>query len=330
MAESINARVKGIIERRRAEKRETLALRREEIFLRIPRIEQIEKRLDETGIKLINCVLDGSCKPEEAVIKIMQENRLMNAEKEELLGENGYSADYIDDRVQCEKCGDSGFVGEKICSCVRAELNRTLLSEANLSDKLSNQTFDSFRLDVYSSLPDPVLGISPRENAQSIFNLCARFAEGFPSGENLFFTGGCGLGKTFLSSAIANYLIEKGTDVLYISANSLFPILEDLHFNRSVAEENRFLVRHALECELLILDDLGAEFVTPFTSAELFRIINNRQLAGGSTIISTNLELGELKSRYSERIYSRIAGDYEVVIFLGDDIRRKLKNGGQK
>ncbi len=326
---SIASRVSEIIEAREQLKKAELERRRAEVFARLPRVREIERRLDATGLSLINSVLDGSCEPEEAVRRIMAENRAANAERLRLLRENGYDEDYIEPRVVCEKCGDKGYVRGSVCSCVQAELNKRLLSDANLSEKLSGQTFESFRFDCYSDEPDPNFGFSPLKNIKSVYALCLDFAENFRSTDkNLFFTGGCGLGKTFLSSAIVNRLAAEGEDVLYISANSLFPILEALHFNRETSDENRYLVSHADDCALLVLDDLGAEFVTPFTTAELFRIINDRLLNNRKTIISTNLSLDEMRDRYSERICSRITGGYEIVGFFGEDIRKKLKMEG--
>ena len=323
-------RVSEIIENRRQELQLEAQARRNEIFAKFPRIKEIEERLDATGIKMMNCVLSGSCEPEEAVRRIMSENRAVCEEKRRILTENGYDPDYIEPRSLCEKCGDTGYADGKICSCIKAELNKSMVSDANLSEKLSGQTFEGFRFNFYSDVPDANLGFSPRENIRSVYGLCKDFAENFDqTDKNLFFTGDCGLGKTYLSSAIANYLIANGTDVLYISANSLFPILEDLHFNRPVSEENRYIVGHATDCDLLILDDLGAEFVTPFTIAELFRILNDRLLNNKNMIISTNMDFDELKRRYSDRISSRIIGSFEVVGFFGDDIRKKMKMEGQ-
>ncbi len=323
---SLKAKASKIIERRKSVRKAEYEARKSEIFARLPRVGEIERRLDQTGINLINMVLDGSCEPDEAVNKIMLENRIANDEKRRLLSENGFSPDALDNKPLCAKCGDTGFFEGEICSCVRAELSRELLSEANLTGKQPEQTFDAFRFDYYSPVPDTNLGISPLENIRSVFALCKSYAENFETEKrNLFFTGGCGLGKTFLSSAIVNALVGKGVDVIYVSANSLFPILEDLHFNREVSEQNQYLVRRVFDSELLILDDLGAEFVTQFTSSELFRIINNRLLDERNTVISTNMDLGELRSKYSERIYSRIAGSFEIVAFFGEDIRRKKK-----
>ena len=324
---NIKGRAAEIAAQRQQLRRERLEKRQEEIFARFPRIKEIETALDRTGLSLMSRVAEGAMTPEAAVDEIMAENRDCVRERTELLTGAGYAADYLEDKPICARCGDSCFVQGRPCSCVLTELDRELAAEANLSEKLAAQTFKSFRLDCYSELADPAIGISPRENMRSILGICEKFVENFGSSEeNLFFTGGCGLGKTYLSSAIANELLSRGEDVLYVSANSLFPILEDLHFNRDVSENRRYLVDHVLSARLLILDDLGSEFVTPFTSAELFRIVNNRLLQGEQTVISTNLSIDDTQRRYSSRLYSRLIGGYTIIKFFGDDIRWKLKN----
>ncbi|MGN1098623.1 MAG: ATP-binding protein, partial [Clostridia bacterium] len=320
----IKSRANRIIEQRKIKNKDELKQRREEIFKLFPRIEEIEKNFDATGMKLMRSVAEDGFDAEKAVRQIMLENRLASQEKREILNNGGYPPDYIDEKPLCAVCSDTGYVDGHLCSCVKAELNKELATEANLSEKLSSQTFSGFRFDYYSSVPDESIGISPMDNIKSVYRLCERFAKNFETtDENLFFTGACGLGKTYLSSSIANYLIDKGVDVLYVSANSLFPILEDLHFNRNVSEKNQYLVEHVFDADLLILDDLGAEFVTPFTSAELFRIINSRLINEKKMIISTNMDEYELRKKYhdSDRIYSRIAGNFNIVAFFGEDIR---------
>ena len=325
---NIKLRAAEIIEQRKISRRELLEQKKQEIFLKFPRIKEIERQFDETGIKLMRCVADGSKTAEEAVLKIMQENRLANQEKHNILTSAGYGADYIDDKPMCSMCSDTGYVGDKLCSCVKSEINKELFSEANLSEKLSSQTFDSFRLELYSDVPDTNLGISPRENMRMNYFDCKKYADNFNNiYNNLFFTGGCGLGKTYLSSAIANELIANGVDVLYVSSNLLFPILEDLHFNRRVSEKNQYLVEHVFDADLLILDDLGAEFITQFTASELFRIINSRLLDEKKMIISTNLSVSEIEKKYSPRVFSRIVGSFDIIKFFGEDIRWKIKNG---
>ena len=75
--------------------------------------------------------------------------------------------------------------------------------------------------------------------------------------------------------------------------------------------------------DLLIIDDLGTELNNAFVTSQLFLCINERLLARKSTIISTNLSLDELQNEYSERIFSRLISNYEIMLILGDDIRIK-------
>ncbi len=324
---NINGRIRELIQERKDLRRDRLEQRRQEIFSRFPRVKEIEARLDSTGFSMMSRVIDGSETPDSAVEKIMAENRAFVRERTAVLTSAGYAADYLDDNPVCSVCGDTGYIDGRPCSCVMNELDGELAADANLSEKLAGQTFAGFRLDCYSPVPDPALGISPRDNMRSVLEICRKFADGFDSpGESLFFTGGCGLGKTYLSSAIAHELLRRGVDVLYVSANSLFSVLEDIHFNRNVSEKSRYIADHALDARLLILDDLGSEFVTPFTSSELFRIVNNRLLDGKKTVISTNLSIDETEKRYSARLHSRIVGGYTIIKFFGEDLRWKLKN----
>ena len=73
----------------------------------------------------------------------------------------------------------------------------------------------------------------------------------------------------------------------------------------------------------MIIDDLGAEFSTRFTSSVLENLINERICNDLPTIISTNCTLDDIKKLYSERMYSRIAGCFKRFMFIGKDIRIK-------
>lgn len=313
--------------RQRKEKRDALIKeRKNEIYLTIPRIGEIENRLSATGMLLLSRVADSEMTPEEFVAHIMAENRELNEEKKRLLISKGYSEDYLEPPYTCRLCSDTGYNSEnKLCSCLKTELTKRALKEANLTEHMAGQSFENFNLAYYSNEVNPTVGISARENAAKILRTCRRFVEDFsPASKNLLFYGTSGLGKTFLSSAIAKELIDKGFDVLYISSNNLFSMLEDIHFGRG-DEKSSYIAEKALDADLLILDDLGAEFITQFTTSELFRIVNHRLLAGKKMIFSTNLNLSELTSTYSERIVSRIIGEFYALRFFGDDIRKQMK-----
>ena len=328
MAESLYTRAAKIVADRKAKRESELNRRKNEVFSRVPRIFEIESELDRYGIRMLRAIADGKCSEISAAAGIMEENKRYIEERSRLLAENGYPTDYLDPPPHCPLCSDTGFADGKLCSCMTREMTRFALSEANLSEALSGQTFDKFSLDYYSDEYVEEYGCSPRENMSAILNECKEFVRDFKSRtDNLLFCGGCGLGETFLSSAIANALLEKGVDVLYVSSNALFPILEDMHFGREVSERSDYIVNKISECELLILDDLGSEFVTQFTCAELFGIINSRLLSGRKMIISTNLNRAMLAKTYTDRNASRISGSFGMLEFLGSDIRKLKKLG---
>ncbi len=330
MAETIYDRASKIIAYRKEKRENELKRRRREVFESIPRVMEIENELDRYGIRMLNLIANGECDEDKAVSGIMAQNKEFIKERERLLRENGYAPDFLEIAPQCPICSDTGYDGANICKCLKHEIMEIAMREANLSPKMASETFQNFKLTYYSDEYVPEYGCSPRENMRAIFEECMAFAKNFDSAqENLLLCGGCGLGKTFLSSAIANSLIEKGRDVLYVSCNALFPILEDMHFGREVKESSEYIVRKLGDCELLILDDLGSEFVTQFTSAELFRIINTRLINGGRMIISTNLNREMLKKTYNDRIASRITGNFSILEFLGEDIRSIKKYEGK-
>lgn len=330
MAGTIYEKASKIISERKQKREEELRRRRSEVFEKVPRIMEIEAELDRYGIRMLNLIANGECDETRAVSGIMAQNKEFVKERERLLTVHGYDKGYLEIAPQCSICADSGFDGAKLCVCMQREIMACALREANLSLKMADQTFDNFSLSYYSDSFVPEYGCSPRENMQAILRECISYAENFDhADENLLLCGGCGLGKTFLSSAIANKLIADGRDVLYVSCNALFPILEDMHFGREVSESSEYIVKKLNDCELLILDDLGSEFVTQFTSAELFRIINNRLISGGRMIISTNLNRSMLQKTYNERIASRITGSFSILEFLGEDIRKIKKLEGK-
>lgn len=328
MAESIYEKATAIIAERKEKRRRELERRRSEVFAAVPKIREIEEELDRYGIRMLSLIANGQCDEVKAVSSITAENKEYMKQREILLVENGFEKDYLEIPPFCKKCEDSGFEDNKLCSCLQREITAIALKEANLSGVLQEQTFENFKLSYYSDEYVDEYGCSPRENMQAILSECRSFVQNFDSTEeNLLLCGSCGLGKTFLSSAIANELIRQGRDVLYISCNALFPILEDMHFGREVSPDAEYIVKKINECELLIMDDLGSEFVTQFTCAELFRIINSRLLTGRKMVVSTNLNRSMLKNTYNERIASRITGGFSILEFLGEDIRsiRKLE-----
>ena len=146
--------------------------------------------------------------------------------------------------------------------------------------------------------------------------------------QNLFLYGSTGTGKTFLSHCIAHELIESAHCVLYFSAFDLFDRLAQNTFGHKAQEDSG--EKFIYDCDLLIIDDLGTELTNSFVSSQLFLCINERIARRKSTIISTNLKLEDFSATYSERTFSRIASNFQMLKLIGKDIRiQKIFLGGK-
>ena len=237
-------------------------------------------------------------------------------------------------KYECKICKDTGYITKnsqtEMCPCLKQKLFDMEYNKSNIYN-LKNQNFENFALNLYSDDINPEKyksKISPRENIILIKGICLSFIENFddPNEKNLLFTGNTGLGKTFLSSCIANELIKKGKTILYQTAPVMLDTVIDYRFNKQNCSPDIYY--NILNADLLIIDDLGTEAMNNIKFTELFNIINTRLLNQNKTtktIISTNLSLQNLFSNYDERIVSRIVGNYNICYFFGDDIRFKKK-----
>ena len=151
---------------------------------------------------------------------------------------------------------------------------------------------------------------------------CREFAQQYPAkGNSILFTGGTGVGKTFLTNCIARKLMDTYHSVIYFSASDLFEVFSRNKFDYDQAEEMKDTYRYILDCDLLIIDDLGTELINTFTASQMFYCVNERLNRNKGTIISTNLTLGELQDAFTERVTSRIMSRYKIIPLIGDDLR---------
>ncbi len=300
-----------------------LELRKEEIYRKIPRIQEIDQELHTTGLTLTRRILQQKANEDNIVDEIKQKSIDLNMEKGELLATNNYSVDYLTIKFQCIKCKDTGYVDNSICQCFKQKLIERAYSQSNLSSILDTQNFDNFDFTYYSTNKKSKEHFSPRENMESIFETCFNFVKSFDkSEENLLLYGEPGLGKTFLSSCIAKDLLDQGKTVFYQTANNIFGLLEDYKFRRSEQIVTKDQIDRLFDVDLLIIDDLGTEFVNAYTSSTFFNILNTRLLNKQKTIINTNLDISELDNLYSNRVISRLIGHYITLKFFGEDIRK--------
>ena len=298
--------------------------RRENIFRRQPRLRQIDMELRSTMSRIIANALRRGTDPRPAVECLRDENLSLQREKRDLLMAMNLPEDALDAKPACVFCGDSGYRGGAVCRCLKQYYAQEQQKELSRMLDLGNQSFDTFSLDWYPDRYDSNIGCSPREHMEIIYDACAGYAHQFGrKPANLLLFGAPGLGKTFLSAAIAREVSGEGYSVVYDTAAHIFERFEMQKFGREEGAESD--VERILSCDLLILDDLGTEMTTAFVQSALYQIINTRLMERKSTILSTNLMPGEIARRYSAQIASRIEGEYQLLPFFGEDIRKLKK-----
>lgn len=306
-----------------------LEQRRGEVYRRIPRLREIETQLTAIGLSLAKQALEDTDGGMLAALRA--ESLALREERFALLEANHLGADYLTPPYQCAICSDTGFIetGDALptrCRCLKQRLIDKYYDLSNIKDTLSEENFDTFDLRYYDMQVSEDEGLSPYANMQTIYQTAMQFVLGFGRDfQNLLLYGDTGLGKTFLCNCIAKDLLNAGRTVLYLTAPRLFKVIEDYRFNRDEMEEPDEMLEAVADVDLLILDDLGAEFATVITSAALFDIINQRLINKKPVVISTNLSPPGLQAQYSERIVSRFLGHYKLLKFFGDDIRIRKK-----
>lgn len=324
------ARARDALERDREENLAEQQRRTDQIYREIPQIEIFDGRLRRQMAELVRLTLSKPADLERRLDELKEANLDLQMRRAELLTEHGYPIEYLDEIVCCPKCRDSGYVNGALCSCMERRYNRELTKELSSLLRNGDESFDRFDLNLYSDAPEPGSGISPRQAMEIVFDACKRFANDFPDvSANLLLRGNTGLGKTYLSACIAREVAKKGFSVCYDSAFSALEAFERQKFQRSPedAEEASVKVSRMLSCDLMILDDLGTEMVTPMSVSALYTLLNSRLTAGLHTVINTNCTNEDLERRYSPQICSRIYGEFLELPFYGTDIRLLKRSG---
>jgi len=288
----------------------------EKLRAEIPELFDIDNALQSVSMKIMNAALTDKAHLEARLEEIKSENDRLLLKRAALLEQHGYPVDYDSPKFACPLCADTGYIGLHFCECVKKELNTDLYTSSGLGKALLDKTFENFSLKYYSGKGDG--GLSDRENMTIIYNCCKRYAQRFtPSSESILMIGGTGLGKTHLSAAIAKVVLEKGYYVIYDSAQSIFDDYESVRFGK----ESKDIIKKYENCDLLIVDDLGAECMTQYTVAVFSALLNWRIVNSKPTIISTNLTPQQIKKNYGERVYSRLLGESLIMKFTGQDVR---------
>lgn len=314
-------RAKQVLDRRRETAEREAEQKTEELELLSPELRALNRKLSAAGLKAVQLAITGD---QAAMDRLRDENLADQERRREILESLGSSEEALEVHYTCPVCNDTGIVGNHYCDCFKRLVKSLQTENLNAVSPAGDSTFDNFNLAYYQGVTDPETGVDAYSRMGQIVSYCEAYAEDFGlSSPSLILYGNTGLGKTHLSLAIANKAIEKGFNVLYGSAHNLLSEIEKEHFGRLKTDDSP--EDNVLNADLLILDDLGAEFSTSFTVSMVYNIINTRILKGLPTIISTNLWYDEISDKYGNRVYSRIIGNYTPLEFAGRDVRQ-LKN----
>lgn len=302
--------------------REELEKRYETAYDRLPELKELHDAISTISVEQARKLLDGD---ETALEQLKIRRRELSEEAEALLRAGGFPSDYLEMHYQCADCKDTGYIGNEKCHCFQQIIIDMLYEQSNLKHMLDKENFDTFSFSYYSpNFIDPETGYSSLATMQDAYEEARKFVDTFGKEfRNLFLYGDPGVGKSFLSNCIARELINQSNSVIYLSSFQLFDTLAKGKFDKD--EQAQKINQHLLNCDLLIIDDLGTELINSLTVSQLFLCLNERLLNRKPTIISTNLSLDTLVDIYSERIFSRITSNYSMLKLVGDDIRIKKK-----
>ena len=306
--------------RQQIENHHKLEERRKEIYARLPVVKQLEAEIAERSVACAKKLLEG----DKGVLDRLKEDlRDLREQKALIIRAAGYPDDYLELHYRCPDCRDTGLVDGRKCHCFLQAQMKLLHAQSNLEDVLERENFKALSYEYYDDTEIlPQLGITNAAYMRRVVAGCKEFVRDFDKKhDNLLFTGSTGVGKTFLTNCIARELMDDFHSVIYLTASDLFDVFSRNKFDYDNAEDMKDMYRFILDCDLLIIDDLGTELNNSFTSSQLFYCINERMNMKRSTIISTNLSPARLRDSYTDRVTSRIMSGYRMIPLYGGDIR---------
>lgn len=286
------------------------------VYEKLPEVEAIERRMSTNYCTLLRAIATHTENAKLTAEKL-RDRSLVDRERVRILVKDlTGDADYLEVKYSCKNCGDTGYREGERCQCLKDLLRQTAVEEFNSRSTIRLRDFGEFDPTIY---PDP----EQREKMLGLKRLLEGYAAHFPDGsKSLILTGHTGLGKTFLSSCIATAVAGNGHAVAFSSASDLLRSVENEHFGRAEGDT----LSAVIAADLLIIDDLGSEFHSPFNDATLYNIINGRINLNRRTIISTNLDKLQLDRRYGERIGSRLIGEFIFIPIGGSDLRQEMSS----
>ncbi len=296
------------------ENRADLEKRREYVYEHVPGYKELADSISKISVEFEISRLNGK-KTDSAFLHDRLED--IRARQRILLHDAGLSENYLLPKYNCPDCKDTGYIGNKKCHCFNQRVVSMLYAQSHLQVLTRENNFKKLTEAYYTG--------EHLDHFRKAKQISINFIKNFDSTyQNLLFHGTVGTGKSFLSICIAKEVLDRGHSVVYYSSCDLFRKLTDFYYDFNKKTELANLCENIYNCELLIIDDLGTEISNAFVLAQLFTICNERELLKRSTIISTNLSLKEIQNRYHDRIFSRLAKNFQLLRLSGPDIRMQM------
>ena len=298
---------------RQIENAHILAERKAEVYKRVPGYKETEDKYISLFADRARAMIRGN---KEEADRITEQLEDLERDLKLALTGAGFSIHYLNPVYTCPECKDTGFVNGMRCRCFKQALIAKLFEQSHMNEVFETENFDNIRYDLQ-------VGEDARRFEKAV-SKARNFVDEFDSSyQNICFSGTVGTGKSFLSDCILGELIKQGYSCIYFSAPTLFSTIGDYKFRRGVQNINPTELLYS--CDLLVIDDLGTEITNSFCVTELLTLLNERNLARKSTVISTNLSLEDLNNRYSDRVFSRLFSNFEFCPLSGQDVRIYIK-----
>ncbi len=205
----------------------------------------------------------------------------------------------------CPLCKDEGYVDGQMCNCLKKEISNVLLRGSGFE-----------KLESFENSEKTAGDLAP------VYSLMKRWCSSDFKKNLIYLAGPTGVGKTHLVRCMANALIERGKLVKIATA---YQINQDFKtFSKTFNDD---ILNAYIQTEVLFIDDLGTEpQYRNVTQEHFYLLINERKMKHLPTIITSNLSMEDVKERYDERIFSRIADrETSITIYLDGEDRRLKK-----
>ncbi len=273
------------------------------------------KKLDSIERELVLEISKKSPKSES--FKNLKENlKTVREEKSKILTKLGLKESDLKPKYSCKICSDTGYFEGKPCECFRRKKNKKLIEAFGLSANTSC-TFETFDTQICKNEKQA-------DKLKKIADALQKWADKYPKNEknNIFISGKTGVGKTYLTSCLANKFINEDKSVCFVSA---FDLNESfLKYHTSFDKTKSTWIEPFIEADILFIDDLGTEpILKNVTKNYLYLVLSERERFLRPVIVTSNFNPLEILSKYDERINSRLCNKRYSHMWLieGDDLR---------